>query len=529
MRVYSSKPAYDAEEITKAVGTGYGALDSVQGYIRGGTDMRRALHWDIEDAARNLSWVRASLTSIGRSLVGPGYTFKKVDDFEDEATDESLKVLKMFYGPGSAGGGFKQYKNFKDYYTTSGKFYATAVAIAMGGSSAWEIKTDRITSEPVDFDYIPGYVEPNLDTNGGFNKPAFRQFLSVEGMEVASWESPDDIVFFSRPDFGGYPFASDLEALVAYTLPSDIYAALSWLAMHKNRNAPLDGYWQADAMMQDTDFRKLEAMLRNRYTGARNYGRSPLLARGNLEFKRVQRATEEAPYVEGRKHAQKEISAVTGVHGSKLGLGGETGVAGKDAKRDYYENVVEPMHQLIEEVTYEQVHVRRLGIRGWKLSFNNPAFLNEVEQASVDRTYWNIGESNANEIRAARNKKPREGGDVFFEPANMVPQGGKQVDVPAQGPNPGTSDNPVAPAESHPSGGKPRPVRADEQSLAEEIRKWKTVALKCAKNGKPVKPFETEIVPAGIKSIITRAIVVANGDVDLLKEVFRLAEENING
>lgn len=526
MKIYSphGRAEPSDSEIIKVL-SGPSGIDSVQGYMRGGTDERRTAHWDLEDSARNLSWLRASLVAIGRSLVGPGYSFKKVEDFEDEATEENLKKLKMFYGPGGAGGGFKRYKNFKDYYTTSGKFYATAVAIALGGQSAWEIKTDRITGEPVDFDYIPGYIEPNIDSSGAFVKPAFRQFLSVHGMEVASWDDPETIVFFSRPDFGGYPFSSDLEALATYTLPSDVYAALSWLGMHKNRNAPLDGYWIADDKMGDADFRKLEAMLRARYTGARNYGRSPILARGNLEFKRVQRATEEAPYVEGRKYARQEIGAVTGVPNSKLGV--SEGAKTKEDKREYYESVVEPLQQLIEEVTYEQIHVRAMNIRGWRLSFNNPAFLNEVEQASVDRTYWNIGESNANEIREARGKKPRKDGDVYYEPANMVPAtGGKQVDVPAQGPNPGTSDSPTPPSESHPSGGKPRPVRADEQSLSEELRKWRVVALKRAKQNKPIKDFESDIIPVEIKKVIDKAIEVAGNNVDLLREIFRLAEEN---
>src|SRR3990170_743537 len=425
MRVYSSSGRAPDSEIVKVLSTG--GLDSIQGYMRGGTDVRRSAHWDLEDSARNLSWLRASLVAIGRSLVGPGYTFKKVEDFEDEADDKSLKKLKMFYGPGGSGDGFKKYKNFKDFYTTSGKFYATAVAIALGGSAAWEIKRDGITGTAVDFDYIPGYIEPNIDSDGSFMKPAFRQFLSSTGMEVAAWDNPEDVVFFSRPDFGGYPFSSDLEALATYTLPSDVYAALSWLGMHKNRNAPLDGYWIADPMMQDADFRKLEAMLRARYTGARNYGRAPILSRGNLEFKRVQRATEEAPYIEGRKHARQEVGAVTGVPNSKLGVN-DGGAKSKEDKREYYESVVEPLQQLIEEVTYEQIHVREMNIRGWKLNFNNPAFLNEVEQASVDRTMWNIGVDSANEIRARRNQKPRKGGDTYFEPANMIPAGGKQVD-----------------------------------------------------------------------------------------------------
>jgi len=53
--------------------------------------------------------------------------------------------------------------------------------------------------------------------------------------------------------------------------------------------------------------------------------------------------------------------------------------------------------------------------------------------------------------------------------------------------------------------------------------------LKRAKQGKPIKQFETDILSPEYQDVITRAIELAGNDVDLLKEIFRLAEENLYG
>ena len=501
------------------------ADNSVQGMLRQGGDSRRTIQWDIEDAARNVSWIRGSITAVANNLIGPGWKFVKVPEFQEEATDAALKKLQVFYGLGQS----KKYKNFKDFYSTSGKFYATAIAIALGNFSAWEIRKDGLFGTPNGFDFIPGYIEPQIKDTGEFNTPAFIQYLSTTGLDHREWDDPNDIVFFARPDFGGYVFSSNLESLVQYTLPSDIYAEMSYLSMHKNRNSPLDGVWQADPSMSDEHFKKLEVLLRQRYSGARNYSKAPLLAKGGIEFKPSSRASEDAPYLAGRDYARQEMSAVTGVPGALLGVTAEMSRASsREAKRAYYETVVEPLQKMLEEGTYEQINIRLLGIRGWTIKFNNPAFVNEVEQASIDRTLWNIGARNANDIRVRDGEKPREGGDRFFEPTNMVPVGGKPDQQKPQGENPGA---PVLdPATENPTGQKPRPVRADEQAAQAELKKWRKVVITEAKGERKPKPFVCEFVLPELETKIRAGLqVLEKDDIENIKYVFELANKTIKG
>ena len=522
--------AVSQSETIKAIGMS--SQDSVQGMMQAGGQIRRDLHWDIESAVRNLPWLRGSLAAIAKNLVGPHWKFSKVKEYEDEATDRSLLRLKKFYGLGVK----KDYKNFKDFYVTSGKFYATAVALALGNFAAWEVKSDSLLGKPMGFEFLPGYIEPQIERDGTFKKenPAFIQYLSTTGYSRIEWEDPNDIVFFARPDFGGFPFASDLESLVQYTFPAEIYSSLSWLAMHKNRNAPLDGYWWADPQMSEEHFNKLEALLKGKYSGARNYARSPILAKGGVEFKPIKRSENEMPYKEGRHWAQQEIAGVTGVPGSKLGVTEALSMANsREAKRDYYETTIEPLQQIIEETTYEQVHVRLLGIRGWRLHFNNPAFVNEVEQSSIDRTYWNIGKVSPNELRERDGQQPYKGGDQFFAPANMVSARGanlpgREVSVqPEQAPSEETTPrpDPLPPQEAHPSGQKPRPVRADEQNKSTELKKWRTVAIKQAKGEKSEKPFECYFIPEDVQSRIKSGLEVAGNDTETVRYVFELAKK----
>lgn len=484
----------------------------VSGEMRGSGQIQRNAHFDLEDAARNLSWIRGSITQIGKNIIGPNWKLVKVREFEDEATPEAKQVLQRFYGLGVT----KSYKNIKDFYTTSGKLYATAASFVLSGHSAWEMKRDGLFGTPVGFDYIPGRIEPQIEPNGDFKTPAFKQYLSSSQFSATEWQDPNDIVFFANPDFGGYPYSSDLEALIQYTLPSDIYAALSWLSMHKNRNAPLDGYWTIDPGVSDDVFKTVYAMLYSRYSGAHNYGKTPILAKGQLDFKTISRSEDEAPYLDGRAGARQEMSAVTGVPGGKLGVDGED--MSRDKKRDYYESVIAPIHVCFEETMYEQVHLRSFGIRGWRPAFNNPSFVTEVEQASIDRTYWNIGKVNANELRVRDGEEPREGGDHYFEPANMLETPGTQIGEDPLGENPGAPV--MLPSEEDPAGQKPRPVRADEQSLYEELRKWRDLSIKRAKQGKKPRKFETEIIPPAIYDILSFALNENGSNPSFVKDIF---------
>lgn len=509
MRVFTSNP-----ESIKLLPT---SDTTVTGMMRSGGETRRSVQWDIEDAMRNVAFLRGSMTAIANNLIAPGFTFSKVKEHEKEATDEALLQLKRFYGVGQP----KDYKNFKAFYTTSGKLYATAIAISAFGAASWEVVGDSLFGYPIGFEFIPGFVEPQIEKNGNFRKPAFVQYLSTTGFDRVEWNDPSKIIYFTRPDFGGLPFSSDLEALVNYTLPSDIYAALSWLSLHKNRNSPLDGYWLMDPGASQEAFDKFSQFLKGRYTGGGNYAKAPILAKGLIEFKPMRRADEEMPYSEGRDWARQEMAGVTHVPGSKLGVTRDLSMANsREAKKDYYETVIEPLQQTIEETTYEQAHVRLLGIRGWKLKFNNPAFVNEVEQASIDRTYWNMGVRSANEIRVRDGQEPRDGGDEYFEPTNMLPaeQGSRYRD-------PGEEEG--NPSEEDPTGQKPRPVRADEQAMYDEIKKWRTVAIKQAKGEKKPKKFECNFISPALQFRIEDAVEDANGDIELIKYAFELAAKAV--
>mgnify|MGYP001616644723 CR=1 FL=1 len=125
MRVAVSQP-----DKTKLLPAG---TDTITGAMRAGGESRRSVQFDLEDALRNIAFLRGSMSAVAKNLIAPGFTFVKVKEYEKEATDEALLQIKKFYGFGAK----KDYKNFKSFYTTSGKMYATAVAISAFGAGAW--------------------------------------------------------------------------------------------------------------------------------------------------------------------------------------------------------------------------------------------------------------------------------------------------------------------------------------------------------------------------------------------------------
>ncbi len=491
------------------------------GQIIPSSSSRRAIHWDLQDAARNISWIRGSLTAVGKNIIGPGFKFVKVKEFEGEATERKLKELKRFYGLGVA----REKTNIKDFYSTLSKFFVTAFALQLGGHAAWELRNDELFGDtPVTFDYVPGYVEPQINVDGTFKSPAWKQFLTASESPAATWDKPDDLVIFATPDFGGHPWSSDLEALVAYTLPSELYAMKSYLSIHKNRNSPYDGFWIIDPNVSDEQWKATIKMISNQYKGSQNEGKNPIVGKGQLDWKPFSRNKEDAPWLQGRNYSRQEISGVTHVPGSKLGVTEDATLASsREFKREYHETVVEPIHAILEDATYEQIHVAKLGIRGWKIQFNNPAFVNELEQASIDRTYWNIGKVSANELRQRDGQEPREGGDEYFEPTNMVTEEDRATGTVGARPNEPTEN----PGENNPAGQKPRPVRADEEGLGAEIRRWRKVELSRAKEGKKRKRFESEIIPEEVYSILNNALEKTGGDIDRIREIFDIALQEI--
>lgn len=482
---------------------------------------RRALHYDIQDAAASHPTLRAAASAFGRSLIGPDLKIIKHPEYGDEATQEQRRDLLEYFSPLPD----RPFTNFKDIFTTSAKLWATAGSSLLFGHTAWETIRNGL-GKAIGFDNISGFVQPNIDKEGQFQSPAYTQFAYRGGIvKTKDFDSPEDLVFFAIPDWvAANLWNIDMEALADFSLPSDIYAMLAYLSLHKHLNAPLHGHWEVDADVSDEDFDTFYDLLNTRYTGSEQYAKNPLVVRGSARFVETAHTSDDAPYMDGRNLSQREIDSVTGVPALRRGDASDLNRAGaREIRREFWESTLKPWVRVLEETIWAQVCVREFNARGWWLKFDPPDFMTGIERASVHMRQLQWGVYNPNEIRGQLGEKPRPGGDAYLVPQNMAlvgEQGGPPEPV-------SETEGDLPPSEEQPVGGQEPPERPREDILT-ELEVWRRFAKNIAKGRRNSRPFVTRHIDQKLAETIRSTLKLCGNDVDCITWVFDNVERKLD-
>ena len=465
--------------------------------------------------ANRHTWTRASVMAIGRAAVGGGFGFTKHPIFGKTLSDSAIKsmdktllpVYDFFYGAE------KDWRYIQDVQTPSSKILYTMGSLVLYGQVGWEIIRNK-TGKAVRYDALPGVIYPNIDENGKFLNPAYF-YRAWNSETVVEYKSPLDIVYFTWPGVDNSVFGNtELDALADTTIPSDLYAAIAYKSHFENMNTPYNGVWVINPATSDEDVNKFLQLLIRRYTGPKNFGRNPLAIRGDVEFKETTSLSEEdAPYLEGRRYNQSEISAVTGVSSAKLGLTDNANRTNyRELRKDFWENTLRPVFNIVEETVYEQVMVREFGIKEFMLRFNNPDFSTELEKSTILSRNVQTGIYSPDEARQELGKSPRndEWGKRFVIPQNMLtPEEQAQQSMDGQGkPQEGQS-------QTTPEGGSKRsrdmkrpqdeprtsPKNESEKSLnadeiTDELLRWKKFAVRVKRGDRNEREFESDSIDA---------------------------------
>lgn len=474
---------------------------------------RRELHKDICDAARAHPTLRAAASAFGRAVIGPQWRIIRHPEFGNKATEKQRDDILDFFSPIPD----RPLTSYKDIFSTSAKLWATAGAILLYGHSAWEILRNGF-DKAIGFDNVFGYIEPNVDDTGAFQQPAYTQFVTRAGRILRTeFAKPDDLVFFAVPDFvSAKLWNMDMEALTDFSLPSDIYAMMAYLSLHKHLNTPLHGHWEVAPDVSDDDYDAFYDLLNNKYAGSEHYAENPLVLRGSATFKEAQRTTDDAPYIDGRQIAQREIDSVTGVPASRRGdAQGGTQMQAKESRREFWETCLKPWTNVFQEIIWAQVCVREFDAPGWIVVFDAPDFLTRVERASVHMRYIQWGALSPNEVREELGQKSRDGGDYYLIPQNMAMQG--EQGGPPEPVSETDGDDP--PSEEQPVPGQDDPERPDKMR---ELRAWRRFALN--RLGRPSRPFEANAINAQVAAGIASALKICD-DPSLINELFDSVEE----
>jgi len=468
---------------------------------------------DLMDAVAVVPFLSASGAVIGRSVVGPGFDIVEAELGAGGSKRKRQRILDFFNYVSP------MQRSVKDIYSPLAKIYTTAFSFRMFGHSAWEIIRDKSTNVPLGFDIVPGVIKPNIEPDGTFKRPAYIQYLRVNGVDSKfDFNDPEDVVFFAVPDYSGGIYMAELLALSEYTLPSEIYAAVAYRSLHENRDAPYSGFWYTPSDIDDDTFSRFVAMVNARYTGSANYGRNPIIMKGEGGFKSIAPARDDAPYLEGRQINRQEISATTGVSGAKHGI--ETSSDMRELRREFYESTMRPVMALIEESIYVNVCIRLFGAPEWKFKFRRPDFTTAVEDASIELRRIQWGQWSPNEARASRGEAPREGGDYYLVPANMNVDGkpGRPENQPVddnQGDMEPSEEDPVPPTQP------PEQPVVEENAIVDELRKWRRFAMRVAGGKRFRRDFvPSEYMPESLAEFVFDALDDIGDNIDTVAEFF---------
>jgi hypothetical protein len=472
---------------------------------------------DLQESAYVVPFLMASGGVVGRSVVGPGFDVVQADAEVEGSKAKRNKILKFFnYVP-------EDRTNIKDEFGPLAKLYTTALMYRMFGHAAWQLLRDE-NNRALGFDLVPGVIKPNVDIDGSFLRPAYTQYLRQGKAQVKEeFNDPREIVYFCVPDFGAGIWLADSLALSDYSLPGEIYAARAYKSLHENRNAPHSGFWFTSSEIDDDTFDSFVAMVRRRYTGSENYGKNPIVMKGEGGYTPISVPKDEAPYIEGREMTRKEMSAVSGVPGAKYGVGLENVGAGslEELRREFYESTMRPIMSLIEEVVYRQICVRLFKAPEWKFKFNRPDFTTAVEDASIELRRIQWGQWSPNDARLSRGELPREGGDYYLVPKNMDVVG--PDGVPGRPDNEEVDDDQgdMAPAEEDPVPDTQPPEKPDSIiDAVDELRKWRKFELRVARGQRNKRDFVAENLPEPLYIFVLEALKDCKGNVRAIKFLF---------
>lgn len=459
-----------------------------------------ARYKDLLDAWTYHSWLRAALSVVGRSLMGPGFDIEPVEGFRHSA----LQKKKIWSFLNSYGSG--NWDSIKDYYTPAAKLYVTAILIKLLGRSGWEIIRGE-NGKAMGYDVIFGQVNPNVDDTGRFKRgePAFTQQF---GSTTHNFDNSQDIVYFLWPDAdGSVTGGTDIESLVELVIPADLYAQSAYRNLHRNQSTP-DGIWITDPGMDDDTYAAVVAQIDAKYQGQDNYGRAFITAKGDVDFKPIAQSRDDAPYLDGREMSRHETSAVTGVPGAKMGLTSEMSRAGlREVQRYFHESTMAPLFRFMEEVLYNQICIREFNAPGWRVKFKPPDFLTGMEKATIAQRYWGTGSLSPNEIRRGYlGLDSRDGGDGYYVPANV--SGGAALSQPGSAARAGADDSGLPTADY--VGDEEKPLRADK--MLKELRDWRKVEKRIRQGKRFQKEFECHEIPSrmaqGVKIVLELAETV---------------------
>lgn len=175
-------------------------------------------------------------------------------------------------------------------------------------------------------------------------------------------------------------------------------------------------------IINSEDFEEAKQKWKSEFTGSKNAGKTLFLRKADVTYTKLGATLGELAMTELRKMGKEDVMAMFRVPKSMLGIVEDVNFNnGQNAKRSFLENVIEPkMFRIIDGL--QPLMDRYPNQKNELLGFVSPVPEDEAAKVKLYESGLNKWLT-VNDIRKREGLDPMDGGDVIYQPINLMPIG----------------------------------------------------------------------------------------------------------
>lgn len=289
-------------------------------------------------------------------------------------------------------------------------WYLVSANIDLWGEAFAYIVTNPVTGRIEAFDYWhPNDVDVTV----------YDDRLWYKHRKMTEWVSSDDVLHWMEYSVDGVRGVSKI-ALHRITLATGL-TATSFQNKFFENGAMLNGYLVTDQRLTDPQRTTIAEQWKSRSSGENAFG-TPVLD-GGLKFNALNMPLRDAQFVELQGFTVGEVSRIFGVPLHKLGI--MDGAKFNNVEQQNIEWVVDgirPMAVNIESEFKRKVFGQVDRKRTMRINLESLLRGDIKTRSEFYKTMYYIGAWSPNDIRDREGDNARDGGNEYFNPANMISQ-----------------------------------------------------------------------------------------------------------
>ena len=336
---------------------------------------------------------------------------------------ESIGMLPLFLYE-QRGNSREKAKNEKLYsllnvapndYMTARQFWTMAGALLAGRGNFYAYK-NRVGGEVAELLPLPaGTVKPKLRADWT------KVYEGTLNGRPVVWNDDEvmHIHVFTMDGVSGMDPISYMREVLGEGIASDQQASKQF-----TNGAKLSGVLSTDGTLSDDAYNRIRASWNETYGGASNAYKVAILEAG-LNFNPIAMTNEQAQFIDLRKYKRSEVAGLFRVPPHKIG----------DLEHATFSNIEHQAQEFVTDCLMPYLTAIEAGIRTSLIpakdrvshfaKFNLSALLrgDMAARAAFYHSLMQDGAISPNQIREFEDWNPREGGDIYLTPMNMLING----------------------------------------------------------------------------------------------------------